>query len=123
MGVLALVLPGVREVRTPLVVGWLWIAMIWVVAGLFPAAWYDLPDHLTSPQWFEDLGPVAKASVLSVMAFFVGIAIQPFQRVLLMIFRLVAVVVLAGLGLVLVLFLSPWIVSLLVLVAAVVVTA
>lgn len=97
MGVLGLIIPGVREIRTPLVVGWLWMGMLWVLSGLVPATWYDLPPHLTVPIWFNDLGPVARASILSVVAFFVGISVGPLQGLVLWVAkRLFAVTIAVG---------------------------
>jgi hypothetical protein len=99
MGVLGLVLPGVREIRTPLVVGWLWVGMLWLTAGLLPPSSYDLPAHITAPDWFTELGPAARVSILSVVAFFVGIAVRPLQELLIrMAKRLIPTVLIIAAG-------------------------
>jgi hypothetical protein len=121
MVVLGLILPGVREIRTPLVVGWLWVGMIWLTAGLLPRAWYDLPQHVVSPGWFDELGPVAKVSMISVGAFFIGVAVRPFQEVLILLARRIVLFGAAGLVLTGLAFIAPWIKFLMILVIIVLV--
>ncbi|WP_157544977.1 hypothetical protein [Microtetraspora fusca] len=66
-------LPGVREVRTPLATGYIWIFFIWLIWGR------SLPDAVTATGLLKDLygavhalNPVAIGIAASFMAYLVG---------------------------------------------------
>lgn len=66
-------MPGLRDLRTPLINGYLWLAAIWVAAEQFGA----VPDPQTSfvkrlTQLLDLEGPAAKLVVLSFSAYILG---------------------------------------------------
>src|SRR4051794_1389503 len=63
----AKVLPGLREVRNPLVVGWVWLAALWV------AFWSHVPDRANATGLVGDVFGLVdwlgKSAVLGAVAF------------------------------------------------------
>jgi hypothetical protein len=76
--VLAGVLPGIREVRTPLAVGFAWMLVIWFgVAYLLPEKG-DATGPLRDAYRLADAaGPAGTAIALSVVAYLIGAVVVP----------------------------------------------
>lgn len=75
---LATVLPGVRYIRTPLTVGYMWFLVLWLAIG------HRLPTSSQASGLFADVfrishavGPAATAVAVSVAAYVVGILVVP----------------------------------------------
>jgi hypothetical protein len=70
--VLANLLPGIREVRTPLAAGYLWLAFLWLATG-------GLPDVADSPlvrsvqRLLAGAGPLASVAALALVAYLTGV--------------------------------------------------
>jgi hypothetical protein len=84
MAFLTSLLPGVREVRAPLVAGYLWVLFGWLVADPSSPdeARVDLYDRLS--EVLRAIGPVGQAVAVSILAFLLGsvlttVAIKLFQ--------------------------------------------
>lgn len=74
----ATVLPGVRYIRTPLTVGYLWFLVLWLAIG------HQLPTPSRASGMLADIfrishavGPVGTAVAVSVAAYIVGILLVP----------------------------------------------
>jgi hypothetical protein len=76
MQVLLAALPGLREIRAPLISGYMWLLLVWVLvrpdidrrpSNEVLGTLYDL---------IQALGPVATAAAISVLAYLLGGAIQ-----------------------------------------------
>lgn len=75
---LATVLPGVREIRTPLTVGYMWFLVLWLAIG------HRLPPPSRASGVLADIfrishavGPAGTAVAVSVAAYIVGILLVP----------------------------------------------
>lgn len=70
MSVLANALPGLRSVRSPLIVGYAWLLFGWLVAG--GPTLDDLPAAFSADALLDAFGRTALLAVVSVIAYFVG---------------------------------------------------
>jgi hypothetical protein len=73
-GILASLLPGLRDLRAPLAAGYLWLAIIWIAWGREQSNLSDRHDLLGDVHGLaQNAGPVAVGVALSFIAYVLGI--------------------------------------------------
>jgi hypothetical protein len=82
VNLLSSALPGIRDIRAPLVAGYVWLLFIWLV-------WDPGEDFVSVHGTVGDIidlahtiGPIATAAAVSVLAFFVGALSQSIATLL-----------------------------------------
>lgn len=84
MGLLASALPGFREIRAPLVAGYLWLLLVWIVVAPDVPLAHHLETHgLGAIADLTDLaGPIATAAAVGVLAYVLGMVSRPIATAL-----------------------------------------
>ena len=80
---LSSLLPGIREIRTPLVAGYIWLVFAYLVAGA-PSTLSDAPGPIQEiAELLDSFGSLAKGIAVSFVAYLVGsVSEDAFSRVL-----------------------------------------
>lgn len=76
MNILANLIPGAREIRTPLIVGYLWIAILWINYPLLPHEFRNSVIANRIQGAGQHLNLAAIIIALSIAAFFVGVIFE-----------------------------------------------
>lgn len=76
MNLLSALLPGLRDLRVPLTVGWLWVAAFALVAAAASGEWDRTPGVQTIVELFTGLPTSAQFAVASLASYGIGIVLQ-----------------------------------------------
>ena len=76
MNLLGSLIPGVREVRAPLVSGYLWCVFLWLLLASNVPTEHGQPTYEHLVELADAMGPVGKAVAVSIAAYLLGSLIQ-----------------------------------------------
>lgn len=80
VNLLTSLVPGLRDLRTPLAVGYLWFSVVWVVSPSLPSNLFDSALHERIAILSVTAGPAGQLAVLSFAAYLLGVLLEVVNR-------------------------------------------